>query len=235
MAPMRSTAAGRCSQRLAAQTSSAQSRQAPSSGYGAAAQGARARSRSRPLARLPHRDGRRQQPLTAPRSVHAPLVCTRSQTELDGVAHEELARQESALRTMHQAQRLEECGRLPDRPVQAPSPLPRVRSTSARTPDSLRRRGAHSIHARGLADPCLCCVMGARSLLENVRVKRAGFCYRQRFDKFLERYKMARRVCPTALVPGPRPDRARGTRRGCSLAPRLYGTLAVVGHNTVLS
>ena len=30
------------------------------------------------------------------------------------------------------------------------------------------------------------------SLLENVRVKRAGFCYRQKFDKFLERYKMVR-------------------------------------------
>lgn len=27
-------------------------------------------------------------------------------------------------------------------------------------------------------------------LLENVRVKRAGFCYRQKFEKFLERYKM---------------------------------------------
>lgn len=27
-------------------------------------------------------------------------------------------------------------------------------------------------------------------LLENVRVKRAGFCYRQKYEKFLERYKM---------------------------------------------
>jgi len=27
-------------------------------------------------------------------------------------------------------------------------------------------------------------------LLENVRVKRAGFCFRQKYDKFLERYKM---------------------------------------------
>ena len=58
----------------------------------------------------------------------------------------------------------------------------------ARTPSDHERTalGRTRSHAR----PCPFVCLTPISLLENVRVKRAGFCYRQKFDKFLERYKM---------------------------------------------
>ena len=45
-------------------------------------------------------------------------------------------------------------------------------------------------------------------LVENVRVRRAGYAYRQRYDLFLRRYKF---ICPS-IWPNPRNGDKEGTR-----------------------
>jgi myosin-1 len=66
-----------------------------------------------------------------------------------------------------------------------------MKNLLAKNPHYVRCIKPNDSKAASMFDQQLC-VHQVRylGLLENVRVKRAGFCFRQKFEKFLERYKM---------------------------------------------
>ena len=71
---------------------------------------------------------------------------------------------------------------------------------------------AHSASTPVCSSPCQVRYLG---LLENIRVKRAGYAFRLEYKKFLERYKM---LCPATW-----PVYKQGARQGAKLIVQHCG------------